>query len=114
MKIVGIKVPRDSVNINYAENAYLDHYRDLKAFYREYVGAELISPFKTWADMKTFYPIQVIDLGFQVDHINIEKIRLFEYFGFDSASARLFAILIRHREIKMTSDGKRITETQDI
>ena len=64
--------------------------------------------------MKNFYPIQVIDLRFSVDHITPKKIQLFEEYRNDPANARLFLILIRHREIKMISDGNKITEIQVI
>ena len=61
--------------------------------------------------MKNRYPIQVIDLRFQVDHIKSKKIQLFEEYRGATSNARLFIILVRHREIKMISDGKKITET---
>ena len=54
--------------------------------------------------MKNKYPIQLIHLRFQVDHINPEKIGLFEEHGGATKNARLFMQLIRHREIKMISD----------
>ena len=60
--------------------------------------------------MKTKYPFQSIDLRFQVDHINPNKIQLFEENRGATNNARLFMILLRHREIKMISDGKKITE----
>ena len=60
--------------------------------------------------MKSTYPLQVIDLRFQVDHINPKKIQLFEAYRNDPANAKLFLVLIRHREIKMVSDGTKITE----
>ena len=48
--------------------------------------------------MKNKYPIQVIDLRFQVDHKTPKRIQLFEEFitGADNVDARLFNILIRH------------------
>ena len=63
------RYPRDSVLTNYAENDYIDQNRDLKIFYKEYVGEELLSPFVSYTDMKNKYPIQVIDLRYQADHI---------------------------------------------
>ena len=91
-------------------NKYLDQYRDLEMFYKEYVGEPLLSPFISYPDVKDFYPLQVIDLRFQPDHISPKKIQLFEEYRNDPANARLFLILIRHREIKMISDGNKITE----
>ena len=37
-----------------------------------------MNPFTSYSDMKNKYPIQVIDLRFQVDHISPKKIQLFE------------------------------------
>ena len=45
--------------------------------------------------MKTKYPIQVIDLGFQVDHINPKKVHVFEEYRNATTNARVFMILIR-------------------
>ena len=52
-----------------------------------------------YTDIKNKYPIQIIDLRFQVDHITPQKIQLFEEFNTDPANdnARLFVLLIRHR-----------------
>ena len=50
--------------------------------------------------MKTQYPIQGRDLRFQVDHINSKKIQLFEEYRGATNNARLFIMLVRHREIK--------------
>ena len=47
VEIDGQWYPKDSVNINYAENDYLDQYRDLKLFYKEYAVEELLNPFQT-------------------------------------------------------------------
>ena len=63
---------------------------------------------------KNSYPIQVIDLRFQVDQINPKKIQLFQEYRADPANARLFLILIRHGRIKNVSDGNKITEIKVI
>ena len=36
--------PRDGVSTNFEETSYLDQYRDLKLFYKKYVGEQLINP----------------------------------------------------------------------
>ena len=64
--------------------------------------------------MKTKYPIQAIDLRLQVRHINPKKIQLFEEYKGATNNARLFMILILHREIKMIFDGNKITEVDII
>ena len=58
--------------------------------------------------MKNFYPIQLIDLRFQVDHITPKKIQLFEEFSEDLDKERLLLILISHRQIELISDGNKI------
>ena len=78
VEIDGIRYPRDSVLTNFGINDYLEQYKDVKLFYKEYVGEELLNPFKSYPDMKDKYPIQVIDLRFQVDHMTPKKIQLFE------------------------------------
>ena len=50
--------------VNYAENNYLGQYKDLKLFYKEYLGDQLLSPIITYDKMKTYYPIQIIDLRY--------------------------------------------------
>ena len=64
--------------------------------------------------MKNFYPIQVTDLRFQVDHITPKKIQLFEEFSKDPDNERLFVILIRQRQIEIISDGNKIIEVKVI
>ena len=67
------KYPRDGVIMNSGENDYSDHYRNLKLFYKAYVGEERLYPFISYPDMKSNYPIQVIDLRHQVDHISSKR-----------------------------------------
>ena len=40
--IDGVRYPRDSVSIDYGLNDYVDQYRDLKVFYHEYLGEQLL------------------------------------------------------------------------
>ena len=84
--------------------------------YKEYVGETLLNPSINYIDMKNKYPVQVIDIRHQVDHITPEKIQLFEEFNTDLANvnARLFVILIRRRQTKMISDGNKVLEVRVI
>ena len=75
-----------------------------------YVGEELLGPFLGYTDVKSNYPIQVIDLRFRVDRINLKKSQTFGEYEGATIFYRFFLILIRHREIKLISDGKKITE----
>ena len=118
VEINNIRYPRDGVLTNYNENDYIDQYKDLKLFYKEYVGEELLNPFVSYRDMKNKYPILVIDLRFQPDHRTPKKIQLFEEYRPDPAnnpnSARLYVILIRRREVELTSDGNKLIEVKII
>ena len=114
VEVDGIRYPKDGVLINFEVNSYLVQYRDLKTFYREYVGEELLQPYISYPDMKYLYPIQITDLRHQVDHITPKKIQIFEEFSEDPANERLFLKLIRHRQVEMISDGNKIIEVKVI
>ena len=111
-EIDGIRYPKNQVMVNYEENNYLEQYKGLKLFYKEYVGDQLLSPIITYDKMKDYYPIQIIDLRFQVDHISPKKIRLFEEYDPNPTNTVLYVILIKHREIKMISDGNKIISVE--
>ena len=80
----------------------------LKSFFERFVGEEPLSSLTTYPDMKNFYPTQVIDCRFQVDHKNPKKIHIFEDFRSAMKNARLFMTKIRHEEFKIVSDGKKL------
>ena len=108
--IDGVRYPRGGVSIDYASNVYVDQYRDLNLFYKEDVDEEILNPFINYTDMKTKYPIPVIDLSFRVDHIIPKKNQLLEEYRGATNIVRLFMVFLRHREIKRITDGKKITE----
>ena len=114
VEIDGVQYPRDPVLTNYDLNDYLNKYKDVKLFYKEYVGEELVSPFISYPDKKNKYPIQVIDLRFQVDHITPKKIQLFIKHRANPANARLFVTIIRRREIELIWDGNKTNEVKAI
>ena len=114
VEIDSVRYPRDGVLTNYPENDYIDQYKDLKLFFKEYVGEELINPFVSYPEKKSKYPIQVIDLRFPADHITAKKIQLFEEYGAAPANARLYVILIRRREVELISDGNKLIEVKII
>ena len=86
--------------------------RYLKLFFKEYIGEELLSPFISYPDMKTKYPIEIIDLRHQSDHITPKKIQLFMEYGADPENARFFLTLSRRREIELLSDGYKLIEVK--
>ena len=61
------RFPENHFLIYYDEKIYLDHYRDLKLFYKVYVGEPMLNPIITHDKMKTYYPSQKLDLRFQID-----------------------------------------------
>ena len=114
VEIDGQGYPRDGVLINYEENDYIQQYKDLKLFWKEYIGEPILNPFISYTDMKTKYPIEIIDLRHQSDHITPKKIQLFHEYGTDPDNGRLFLILIRRREIELISDGNKLIEVKVI
>ena len=68
----------------------------------------------SYPDMKTKYPIKLIDLRHQTDQTTPEKIQLFQEYGTDSDTARLYIIIIRRNEIEIISDGNKIIEVKVI
>ena len=65
----GQRYPRDNVLVNFEQNDYIEQYKDLNLFFKEYIGEELMTPFISYPDLKTIYPIEVIDLRHQPDYI---------------------------------------------
>ena len=100
--------------MNYEQNDYIEQNKDLKLFFKEYIGEQLMSPFISYSDMKTKYPIEILDLRHQSDHITPKKIQLFLEYGTDPDNARFFLILIRRREIELISDGNKLIEIKII
>ena len=64
--------------------------------------------------MKNKYPIQVIDLRYQADHVTPKKIQLFQGYRADPANAGLNDILNRRREIELIPDGNKLIEVKVI
>ena len=61
VEIDSVRYPRDSVLVNYEQNDYIEPYKDLKVFFKEYIGEQLMSPFISYPDMKTKHPIEIND-----------------------------------------------------
>ena len=110
-----VRYRSDGVSIDYELNYYVDQHRDLIFFCGGHVGEELPNSIIIYTKRKNNYPIQVIDLRFQVDYINkIKKIQLHQEYRVTTINARLFMILIRKRDFKMISDGNKINEVTAI
>ena len=114
VEIDSVRYPRDNVLIYYEQNDYIEQYKDLKLFFKEYIGEELMSPFISYPDMKTKYPIQIVDLRHQPDHISPKKIQLFQEYSADPENAKFYLIVIRRREIELISDGYKLIEVKVI
>ena len=112
VQIDGQRYPRDSVLINYEENDYIQQYKDLQLFWKEFIGEPILNPFISYRDMKTKYPIEILDLRHQPDYITPKKFQLFHEYGTDPDNARLFSNLIRRREIELISDGNKFIEVK--
>ena len=114
VEIDGQRYPRDSVLINYEENDYIQKYKDLKLFWKEYIGEPILNPLISFLDMKTEYPFEIIGLRHQSNHVTPKKFQLFHEYGADPDNTRMFVILIRRREIELISDGNKLIEVKVI
>ena len=114
VEIDSVWYPRDSVLVNYQQNDYFEQYKDMKIFFKEYIGEELMSPFIPYPDMKTKYPMEILDLRHQSNHITPKKIQLFQEYSADPENAKLYLIVIRRREIELISDGNKLIEVKVI
>ena len=74
VRIDGQRYPRGSLLINYEENDYNQQYKDLKLFFKEYTGEQILSRLISYPDMKTKNSIETIDLIHQLDHITPKRI----------------------------------------
>ena len=110
IEIDGQRYPRDSSLMNYEQNDYIEQYKDLKLFFKEYIGEQLLSPIISYPDMKTKYAIEIIDLRHQSDRLTPKKIQLFLEYVAGPENARFFLILIRRRKIELISDGNKLNE----
>ena len=114
VELDGQRYPRDGLPINYTAKDYIDQYRDLKLFFKEYIGEPILNPLISYPDMKTKFSIGVIDLSHQSDLITSDKFQLFQEDGTDPDNARLSLILIGRREIELICDGKKLIEVKVI
>ena len=114
VEIDSVRYPRDIVLVNYEQNDYIEQYKDLKLFFKEYIGEQLMSPIISYPEMKSKYPIERINLGHQSDHISPKKIQLFQEYSADPENAKFNLIIIRQREIELISDGNKLIEVKDI
>ena len=78
VEIGSVKYPRNSVLVNYEQNDYFEQNKDLKIFFKEFIGEQLMSYFLSYPDMKTKYPFEIIGLKHQADHISPKKFKYFK------------------------------------
>ena len=67
----------------------------------------MLNPIITYDKKKDFYPFEINDLPLQVDHISPKKIGLFEEYDDNPTTTIICIILLKHREIKLISDGNK-------
>ena len=59
--------------------------------------------------MKTYYPIQLFDLRFQIHYVKPNKARLFAEYESAPEHTNLYVLLMKHKEIEKVSDGNKKT-----
>ena len=114
VEIEGQRYPRDAISINYTENDYIDQYRDLKIFFKKYIGEPILNHSISYPDIKTNYSNGLEDLRHQPDHITSKRIKLFQDYRTDPDNAKLFLIIIKRRETELISDGNKVIELKGI
>ena len=77
VEIDNLRYPRDSLLKNYEQIDYIEQYKNLYLFFHEYIGEPILNPHISYPDMKTNYPIEILDLRHQHDHITPKKINYF-------------------------------------
>ena len=77
----GQRYPWDSSLLNYEENVYIEQYKDLKLFFKECIGEELMTSFISSLDMKTKYPFKIIVSRHQPEHITPKKFNYFHEYA---------------------------------
>ena len=110
----GLRYPKVPIKIFYTETFYLKQYEDLIMFCKLFVGEQLLFPVITKDRMKTYYTKQINDLGFQIGLVTAKKIQRFEKYVDAPTHINLYVILIKHREIRMISDGNEINGVEII
>ena len=58
-----------------------------------------MTPFISYPDMKTKYPIEILNLRRQPDRITPKKIQVFHEYSADPENARFYLLLIRRGKI---------------
>ena len=74
----GIRYPKDTIDFIYQENNCLYQYGASKQLYKEFDGESLLNIFISYFDMLNYFPIQINDLRFPVNHVTPKNIQLFE------------------------------------
>ena len=73
-----------------------------------------MSPFISYPDKKTKYPIEIIKLRHQPDHKTPKKIQPNQEYSADPENAKFHLIIVRRREIELFSDGNKLIEVKVI
>ena len=105
--------------VNYDQNNYLDQYRDLTLFYGKYVGEPMMNPIITYDKTKRWYPFEISDLRFQVDHKSPKKNRFWKE-NCDNPVNTIIYIYIciiflrKHKVIKMISHSYKVISVENV
>ena len=113
-EIDSARYPPDSLLMNYEENDYFEQYKNVKLVFEEYVGEPMFNRFISYPDIKTKYPIGIIDLRRQPDHTAPKQTQSCKEDGTNPDNARLFLLLIRRREIELIGNGNKFLEIKGI
>ena len=83
-------------------------------FSKDYIGESLLNSFLSYPEMKTKYPIGIIELRHQLEDMTPKKIQLFQEYSANPTNARWFLLLIKCRELELISNGNKLVEVRVI
>ena len=103
--------PEDRMNINYGTNNYIEAYKEIVSYNKDYNGLpHNIKPYINHRIFKSSYRIYVFDARYQRDHIGPQPIQLNFEFSAAVADVICHALVLTRKVISVNSDGNKMVD----
>ena len=103
--------PEDRMNINYGTNNYIEAFKEIVSFNKDYNGLpHNIKPYINHRTFKSNYRIYVFDTRYQRDHIGPQPIQLNFKFNAAVADVICHARVLTRKDISVNSDGNKVVD----
>ena len=103
--------PEDRMNINYSANNYIEAFKEIVSFSKDYNGLpHNIKPYINHRTFKSNYRIYVFDTRYQSDHIGPKPIQLNFKFSAAVADVICHALVLTRKVISVNSDGNKMVD----